>query len=321
MKLKELELINFIKKLVGGKSIGNDCGFLSFSSGKNLLFTCDSLVEEVHFKSGWFTPFNLGRKAALINLSDIAGMGGRPLACLVSLGLSKETSSSKFINPFYKGLLKEFKKYNVKVLGGNLTKSKNLFIDIFLLGEVNSKHMVLRSGAKPGNLLLTTGFLGEARLGLKMLKAGIKDKKGKILKKFFLPSSRIELGQALAEKNLATSMMDISDGLSGDLLKLCSASRVGAELYFNKLPVSLESKRAAKKLGVDVLTAALKGGEDYELLFTCKRKNLKKIKQVSKRLGIKTSVIGRIKPLGFGKMIRKDNKLKPLKSKSWDHFS
>ncbi len=316
----EADLIKHIIKKIGSSSVGDDAGFFKLSANKYLLLTCDSLVEDSHFKKDWFKPSDLGRKAALINLSDIAAMGGKPLAALVSLGLPKNLNAH-FIDSFYTGLLAEFKKYKVKVSGGNLAKSDHLFIDVFLMGEVKSERLVLRSGARPGDLLLTTGFLGEAGLGLKLLEKGGKDSPSVCLQKFFIPQPRMEMGKLLGKSKLATAMMDISDGLSGDLLKLCQASRVGVELELKKLPVSKAGEKAAKKLGVDVHQAAFTYGEDYELLFTCKKKNLDKVKQISQTTGIRTTVIGRIKPFSFGQRVKVADKLKPFKSQSWDHFA
>ena len=318
---KIISRVGLVDKLYGG--IGDDVAVLKYSSDKWLLLTCDCLVEDIHFKPDWFDFTLLGRKAANINLSDIAAVGGVPKYALVSLGLPRSLKKN-FIDDFYQGLTAEFSKVKVAIIGGNISSSAKIFLDIFLIGEIKPGLAVLRSKAKVGDFVLVTGSLGDAGLGLNIFKKGLgKDKRFKFLTKIFLsPRARLKEGQILARQRLASSMMDISDGLSGDTLKLCQASRVGVELWQDKLPISANLKTGRQLLNIDPFKIALQGGEDYELLFTCNQKNINKVKAIfQKEKCAKVSVIGHIKPLSFGKVVIDSRGRKSkLIDKSWDHF-
>ncbi|MFC1711133.1 thiamine-phosphate kinase [Patescibacteria group bacterium] len=306
------------KMLDGG--IGDDVAIVKHSANKWLLLTTDSLIEDSHFKKNWFKPFSLGKKAAAINLSDISSKGGTPKYALISLGLPFDLKTS-FVDKLYDGLISEFSKAKVQIVGGNITRSTKILIDIFLVGEIKPKMAVLRSTAKIGDLVLHTGFLGEARAGFKILEKGLQ-KESSLLERFLKPKPRLKEGQILAERKLVSSMMDISDGLWQDLGMLCQASSVGVELWQNKIFLSEKLKKAGKILNMDPLKLALQGGEDYELLFTCKKKNADKIKKMLKsKTNIKVSIIGKIKPLSYGrKIVNKDRKQSEIFIKGWDHF-
>lgn len=324
----EFSLIKNIFKTIGNhrdliRVIGDDAAVLKYSATKNLLLTCDCLIEDNHFKKTWLDPFLLGRKAALANFSDIAAMGGKPKYALISLGLPKNISS-KLVDQLYGGLKQEFKAAKTIISGGNIVRSTKIFIDVFLTGEIKAGLAIYRFGAKKGDWLAVTGSLGEAGAGLKILNKNYKTYKAyqkKLINRFWLPPNNLSIGQLLAKHKLATSMIDISDGLSGDLFKLGKASKVGLELWENKLPISNNLNKLALELKLNPYELALDSGEDYELLFTVSPENLSELKRQIKRSKIKVTIIGRIKPERFGiRIVRNCGEVEQLVDNSWDHL-
>lgn len=289
------------------KGIGDDAAVVKKDKNTYFLYTCDSLVSGVHFLEAYSSPYAIGRKATAVNLSDIAAMGGTPKYMLVSLFIQKGITQ-KFIDELYKGLNKECKKYDVDIIGGNISKSDQFIIDIFLVGEVNSKNLLLRSGAKAGDVILVTGTLGDSATGLNLLQNRENFSK-KFISRHLTPNARVKEGILLGESELVTSMIDVSDGLSSDIQHICDESKVGVKLFLEKLPVSN---------GVGKITA-LNGGEDYELCFTTSPKN---IPYLSKLFKTKITVIGEIISSKKGRWLidEKGNKRK-LITKGWDHFS
>lgn len=299
-KLTEFFLIHKIsrkfKKYRNGviKGIGDDAAVVKQSKNKYSLYTCDSLVSGVHFSKEYFSPYQIGSKAVVVNLSDIAAMGGKPKHMLVSLFLPKDTAG-KFIDELYKGLADECKKYNVDIIGGNISKSNQFIIDIFLIGEVIPKNLLLRSGAQVGDAVMVTGTLGDSAIS-----------------KHLTPIPRVREGMLLAKSGMVTSMIDISDGLSSDIQHICDESNSGVKLFLENLPVSN---------GVEKLTA-LNGGEDYELCFTTPLKNVLYLsKLLKKKTGTEITVVGEITTSKKGRwLIDKNEKKIKLIAKGWDHF-
>ncbi len=297
------------------KGIGDDCAVIKSNKDKYLLYTCDSLVSGIHFSEKYSTPYKIGRKAAAINISDIAAMGGKPKYFLVSLFLPKDTTE-KFIDELYQGLTEECNLYDIDIIGGNIAKSSQFIIDLFLIGEVSPQNLLLRSGAKVGDLVLVTGMLGDSATGLKLLQNSQlnipeRDKK-RLIFRHLTPTPRIKEGMIIAESKKATSMIDISDGLSSDLLHICEASQVGVKLFTDKIPVSDSVK----------IDFALNGGEDYELCFTMPAKYVSGFShKLEKETTTKVTVIGEIIPQIQGRwLIDSAFKKSLLKVKGWDHF-
>lgn len=273
------------------KGIGDDAAVVKKDKNTFSLYTCDSLVSGVHFSEKYFFPYQIGRKAVAVNLSDIAAMGGIPKHILVSLFIPKGTTE-KYIDELYKGLIDECKKFNVDIVGGNISKCNQFIIDIFLTGEVNSKNVLLRSGARIGDVVAVTGNLGDSAKSKYRL----------------MPIPRVMEGILLGKSRMVTSMIDLSDGLSSDIQHICDESKVGVEIFLEKLPVS----KGVKKI------TALNGGEDYELCFTTSSKN---VSHLSKLLKTKITVIGKITTLKKGRwLIDKYGKKTKLISKGWDHL-
>lgn len=296
------------------KGIGDDTAVVKVNKNKYFLYTCDSLVSGVHFSEKYFSPYQIGRKAATVNMSDIAAMGGVPKHLLVSLFLPEGTTE-KFIDELYKGLTDECRVYNVDIIGGNISKSKEFIIDIFLTGEVSSKNLLLRSGARVGDVVVVTGTLGDSATGLKLLqKPGgkISNYDTQFISKHLTSIPRAKEGMILSQSGMVTSMIDVSDGLSSDVGHICDESNVGVKLFLEKLPVSD---------GVEKITA-LNGGEDYELCFTASFKNVLHLSQLlKKKTGTKITVVGEIIDSKKGRwLLDKNGKKIKLVSKGWDHF-
>lgn len=298
--------------------IGDDCAVVPVSKTKSLLYTCDSLVENIHFKLKYTTPIQIGQKAINVNVSDIASMGAVPKYCLVSLFLPKKISSN-FVIKLYDGLQIAGHEFGVTIIGGNTSSSNKLAIDIFMIGEAKSNQLLTRNKAKPGDLICVTGTLGDSAAGLKLLNSkNVSFKRGRLAKLDFEylinrqlePTARLKESQQIIKTGGATSMVDLSDGLSTDINHICDLSRVGVEIYNDKLPFSTSLVNFCKQLKLDPIDFALNGGEDYELCFTVsknKAKNL--IKNVTKKTGTKISIIGKIT----------ESKIN-LKPQGWDHF-
>lgn len=282
------------------KAIGDDTSVTVQKGGNALLATTDVLIEDTHFKEEYTSPYLIGKKALAISLSDIAAMGGTPLFFLVSIALRPETQKN-FIDGIYKGLSDLSEKYGCLLAGGNTAKiNGKMFISTTVFGEMDERDVVYRSGAKAGDVIYVTGTLGDSALGLRILKnygkkAVLKGPFRNAVLRHLDPEPRLEAGQLLAERKIATSMMDISDGLALDLKRLCAESGVAAVIETEKLPLSEEIKEYGKLIRRhDVLDLALSGGEDYELLFTAPHGDKRKITSLSKKLELPMTAIGRI---------------------------
>lgn len=314
--------------------IGDDAAVLSLTPAKKLLTTTDMLIEGVHFDLSYTNFYSLGWKSAAVNLSDIAAMGGVPRFCLTALGIPSSISVEQ-INEFYKGFNALCRKHSVDLVGGDTCRSeKGLVVSVTALGEVEKKKMLTRAGARPGDLIFVTGALGDSAAGLEMLKAGYRGQGSgfskssksaipnpqsgitRLIKKHLQPDPRAEWGRKIALSGCATSMIDISDGLSSDLGHICEESGTGAEIFADQVPLSEDIRKAAGQLRTDTLRYALSGGEDYELLFTVPAAKLKKfraLKIVSTQIG--TMVAGH-------KMFLVDKGRRTiLKPEGFDHFA
>jgi len=324
-KIKQQSKRRSAATLIG---IGDDAAALSLSPSKKLLATTDMLLEGVHFDLSYTDFYSLGWKSAAVNLSDIAAMGGVPRFCLTALGIPS-TISVEQIKEFYKGFNTLCGKFNADLVGGDTCRSeKGLVVSVTALGEVEKKNMLTRAGARPGDLIFVTGTLGDSAAGLEMLKAGYmvqgpgsrgqgsKSEITRFIKKHLQPMPRVELGRKIALSGCATSMIDISDGLSSDLGHICEESRVGAEIGADQIPFSKDMHKTFGQSKTAFLQYALSGGEDYELLFTVAPSKLKKflsLKVVSTQMG--TIIAGNI-------MFLIDNgKRAVLKPKGFNHFA
>lgn len=309
--------------------IGDDCAVYSGLAGKYQLISTDALIENVHFKLSNTQPELLGRKALSVNISDIAAMGGTPHLALVTLGIPK-TLPVEFLDELYKGINEVCHEHKIEIAGGDTTASpRHLLINITIVGEVSKNQLATRSGARPGDKIFVTGNPGESALGLKLLKSPRRQWKGdkkfqkKMIQAHLDPVPRLTESRKLVNSKAGiTSMIDISDGLAQDLLHICKAGNVGAVLREEMLPISpeLESLTSLNKL--KTMEYILSGGEDYELLFTLKPEDVRKITSLFNDAKTPVTLIGEItdhpqKVVLLGN----DGKTKSLKKfLGFDHF-
>jgi thiamine-monophosphate kinase len=312
---RERDQIRHIRQLSGNpksgavvRGIGDDCAVLRLSSGFQLLVTTDLCLENVHFHRSWHPAVAVGHRCLARGLSDIAAMGGEPLACFLSLGLPKDLPQS-WADGFLRGLLSLAHRFKVQLAGGDISSAPQITADIVVAGQVPAGKAVLRSEASPGDRIYVTGSLGGSAATLKQLYAGKKIKPTKSNAHFY-PVPRIEVGTWLRKHQLATAMIDLSDGLSVDLAHICEESRVAAQISAGQIPVGK---------GADI-QLALHGGEDYELLFTAP----KKARVPSHIAGIKTTEVGEITnhsdystPI---QVLGDNGNVRPLAQRGWEHF-
>ncbi len=298
--------------------IGDDAAVLRPASDSEWAITTDAFLENVHFLRKIHEPFAVGYKALARATSDIAAMGARPRYFFLTLGLP-ESCTEKWFDGFSKGMARAAREFGLVLAGGDTTKYPEIIITLTVLGELKREIAILRSGARPGDLLCVSGRLGEAELGLRLIQQKAQNQKRwpKLVKKHFYPQPRLALGEWLASHQYASSMIDTSDGLSTDLNHICKSSGVGARVWAEKIPaVHVPPELSALKLSP--LSLALHGGEDYELLFTVPKKFSGRL---PRKLGqVPVTVIGEItreKKILLLRPMARPNLCKPL---GWDPF-
>ena len=304
------------------KGIGDDAAVIRpGKSDEHWLVTTDMLVEGVDFRQDWITPRQLGHKSVSANLSDIAAMGGRPRFYTVSLGIPPGVPR-RWISEFYRGLTGQGLRHGAILIGGDLSSVReSITVSITMLGESAGGRVLYRSGGNKGDVLYVTGTLGLSDTGLRLLRQGIKRSGNRLhrqaIRSHLQPEPRCEAGLWLAQSGLVRCMMDISDGLSTDLPRLCDASGTSAEVNASLLPVF----REAEMWGLDPVHSALHGGEDFELLFAVKEnrsalfekrypRRLPPVTRIGRMIGGK----GQIWVCGAGRRRHR------LKSLGYDHF-
>jgi len=309
----------------GAIGIGDDAALFRPSEGRELLVTCDVQVEGEHFDPTHFSPVEIGARAAAVAASDIAAMGGEPFLALVSLGLH-ETVEAAFVEEIIKALKGTLAPMGAWIAGGNLSRTPGpLFIDVTLIGSVTPGHAVPRDKARPGDLVMVTGRPGSSAAGLALLrqegKEGRRPWREVLIGRYKSPVPRIQEGRLLADEELVTSMIDLSDGLAGDLGHLCRSSGVGAEIDIETLLTGGEVEEAAQELGREAHEIILGPSDDYELLFTCQPTRRREVEALFGTPGRPLlSCIGRIlkdtiiKVCGLGKGCL-------TQFAGWDHFS
>jgi thiamine-monophosphate kinase len=291
--------------------IGDDASVLRIPRNHELLVTTDFSLEGVHFRRHWHPPESVGHRCLTRGLSDIAAMGGNPMAAFLSLALPAKLPQ-RWVDGFLRGLLKLAKRFNVQLAGGDTAESPNgVLADIVVVGSVPRGRAVLRSAARPGDRIYVTGQLGGSAATLALLRSGKRKLDPKSFRSHFFPAPRIEIGWNLREKRIATSMIDISDGLSTDLSHLCEESDCGAEIWEEAIPRA----RIGKAHEVD-LDFALHGGEDYELLFTAPRKT----RVPDTIAGIQITEIGQITRNRRIMLRRPSGATVKFEPRGWEHF-
>ena len=313
------------------KGVGDDAAVLDFGK-KKALVTTDILLEGIHFDLTYMPLKHLGYKAAMVNFSDIFAMNGTPTQILVTIGISKRFALEQ-VEELYAGIYMACEQYGVDVVGGDTTSSlTGLTLSITCLGEVESSKIVYRNGANVTDLICVTGDLGAAYMGLQLLEReklvfeGQKDPEfqpdfaGKeyILERQLKPEARKDIIDNLATaKILPTSMMDVSDGLSSELLHICTQSGVGCRIYEEKLPIDYVTATMCDEFNINLTTAALNGGEDYELLFTVPLALHDAIKELDN-----VHIIGHITDASEGSaLVTRDGQEFPIQAQGWTAFA
>ena len=313
--------------------MGDDAAVLAFESDKEILVTTDLLLEGIHFDVRYVPLKHLGYKAAIVNFSDIYAMMGQPRQITVSIGVSARFTV-EHLDAIYSGIKLACERYGVDLVGGDTSASvSGLVISITCIGEAPKGEAVLRSGAKPTDLICVSGDLGAAYMGLQLLErenriaaqAG-KDEKfqpdfaGKeyILERQLKPEARKDIVEELRNAGIKpTSMMDVSDGLSSELLHLSHNSKVGVRVYEDKIPIDYQTALMAEEFNMNLVTAALNGGEDYELLFTVPLTDHEKVEKLK---GV--TVIGYTTQPDLGAaLVTRDGAEIPLKAQGWNAFT
>lgn len=297
--------------------IGDDGAVLRPCPQKSWAISCDSSLEGIHFLSN-YPPQAIGYKSLVRATSDLAAMGAQPRYFLLALALPA-TNSGRWLSLFASGMARAAREFGMRLIGGDTSRSNRVAICLTVLGDVLPNRAISRSGAAPGDLVYVTGVLGAAQLGLEVMLRGRTRKPHlqKLTSAHLYPKIPIGLAQRLARQRIPSAMMDISDGLSTDLARLCAASRVGARIYADKLPiVILPAELRARQ--IDPLSLALNGGEDYGLLFTVSPGSARRLGRLAR--GQQITQVGEITGDTKLKLVRADGSQSILKSKGWQPF-
>lgn len=312
------------------KGVGDDAAVLERNDSQYTLVSTDLLVEGVHFNLMYMPFKHLGYKAVVVNLSDIVAMNGKPEQITVSIAVSNRFPVEA-LEELYEGIHMACVHYGVDLIGGDTTSSKSgLLISVTAIGVVDKTRVVYRSGAKPNDLIVVTGDLGAAYMGLQVLEREKEvfqanpniqpdlDGHDYIIERQLKPEARKDVIGFLEELDvLPTAMIDVSDGLASEVLHLCKASNTGAKVYNNKLPIDSSTSTSAIDFNLDPVTCVLNGGEDYELLFTVRQEDFEKIKG-----NPHMSIIGYMTTPEEGTYLVDSNEsLVPLRAQGWNHFS
>lgn len=336
-EIEELGEFGLIRHLTGSfkikndtsiKGIGDDAAVLSFGNKKTLVST-DLLLEGVHFDLAYTPLKHLGYKAVQVNLSDIYAMNGIASQVTISIGMSSRFSLEA-IEELYAGALLACEKYKIDLIGGDTSSStQGLIISVTSIGYADEKDICYRDGARDGDLICVSGDLGAAYIGLQLLEREKRiylenpaiqpDLEGKdyIVERQLKPEARKDIIELFKSINIKpTAMMDISDGLSSDILHICNQSKKGCSMYEEKIPIDPMTYDTAREFGIDPTVCALNGGEDYELLFTIAQSDFDKIKH-----NPDISIIGHITEESAGtKLISKSQIVHPIKAQGWNAF-
>ncbi len=302
--------------------IGDDAAVLKPPrEGKALIVTVDCQVEDIHFRRRYATPHDIGWKSLAINLSDVAAMGGLPRHAVVSLVLPPDLQTH-WLEELYRGITELAAAYGVTVVGGNLSGTTGpIMVDVTVLGEVEDHLLLRRGGAGEGDRLIATGTLGAAATALVMLERGLSPDREQLLNRHLRPRPRVHEGRLVAVSGLATAMIDLSDGLATDLLRLCDAGNLGVRIEGDAVPIDAATREAARVLTIDALEIAVAGGEDYEMLIAAPPARADSlVRRLREETGTAATVIGEFVDRSRGRVLVRDGQDTPLAPRGWDHF-
>ena len=323
----EREIIARIRQAAGSSGdllvgIGDDCAVYKTAPDRVSLVTTDTMVEGVHFDLSWHSPLELGRKAASVNISDIAAMGGLPRFALLSLALTP-ACDGQWLDAFMAGFLAVLAEHGVALIGGDTVQSGHeSVLSVTVLGEMAEAELLTRKGAKPGDVVLVSGFLGEAAAGLALCRLGLAHEPDwqTLIAAHLNPVPLVALGRVLAASGLVHAMQDLSDGLATDLAHICAESGVGAVVTAEKIPLSPVLRQAAKICGQSPLDWAISGGEDYQLLFTVGEQQVAALSSmVREQTGRELFAVGRIVE-GQGVFLEEAGQRREISYRGYEHF-
>ena len=298
--------------------IGDDAAVFRPRAGYETILTCDWFLERTHFLRNKHPADAVGWKCLARAVSDVAAMGGVPRCFLLSLALPA-AYTGVWLDQYLGGLGRAATRFGCVLAGGDTTQNENILINVTVVGEVRTGRAILRSGARPGDVLFVSGRLGEAELGLRLIRNSKHrpNSHDPVLKKHLYPEPRLALGRWLAEKRLPSAMMDLSDGLSTDLPRLCSLSGVGARIEAGKIPM-VSMPKSERSPDNDLLEMSFDGGDDYELLFSVPRRKWKHLPRSFH--GLPITAIGRITKERTLLLIYETGRVRPLRNRGWDPF-
>ena len=298
--------------------IGDDATILRPIAGSEMAISCDSCLEGVHFHPKLQPPESVGYKSLARATSDLAAMGAIPSHFLLTLALPPE-KTGKWLDRFAKGMAKAARRFRMILIGGDISSGASVLASVTVVGRLKSGKAVLRSGARPGDLIYVSGPLGRAQLGLEIVLRGLSGSASPrhLVQHHFYPEIQLELGIWLASHRVASAMMDLSDGLSMDLPRLCGASGVGARIFETKIP-KIVIPRPLHMHKLDPLGLALHGGEDYELLFAVPPGKVRHLGRAPGAASLK--MIGEITRTREIILVGSDGSAARLPSLGWDHF-
>ena len=333
MDLKQIGEFGFINKISRGcvirpdniiRSIGDDAAAFTVAPGQVSLVTTDLLIEQIHFIRKTITGFDLGHKSLAVNLSDIAAMGGVAREAFVSIGIPLKCPLN-YIEAVYDGLKHLAAKFDVNILGGDTTRSENdLIINVVVHGIVARDKLLRRDAARPGDIIFTTGYLGDSKAGLHLILNNLpvdSSEMQALYRAHVLPEPHLLEGHFLANQPGIRAAIDISDGLSSDLGHIAEQSAVGAKIFVSEIPVSDSLKKFCGALGFDPLEYALRGGEDYTLLCTAAPEKAEEIAQNFRNAFNRPLFsIGEATENNRLEIIYPDGTSKPISPRGWDHF-
>jgi thiamine-monophosphate kinase len=333
MELKEIGEFGFIRRVSRGclvrpegveRAIGDDAAAFVVPSDQLTLVTTDLLVERVHFLRDATTPFNLGHKAMAVNLSDIAAMGGIPREAFVSTAIPAGCAV-EFLDGLYDGLKSLAGRHGVNILGGDTTASiADLILNVTVVGHVQRDEVMYRSGARHGDVVCVTGMVGDSRAGLRIVLEGGQPSDAALRRLFdahILPRPHLEEGRFLASTRAATAALDVSDGLSSDLMHIVEESGVGIRVSADRIPISADLRDFCGRLGRDPIRFALSGGEDYVLAVTVRPDRIGEVAEnFAARFGRPLHRIGEVTDSGRLELVTPDGQVEIVRPTGWDHF-
>ena len=303
--------------------IGDDCAVYRLDGQRVSLVTTDAMVEGVHFDTSWHPPHLLGRKTASVNLSDIAAMGGQPRFALLTLAMPK-TTSAEWLDAFMDGFLEVLSEQGAVLIGGDTVSSEQeLVLSVTVMGEAKAARVLTRKGARPGDVVMVGGPLGESAAGLALCRLGYGQEAqwAPLVAAHLDPSPQVALGLMLADSGVVHAMMDLSDGLATDLAHICAESGVGAEVDGVAVPLSPLLRQAAEVCGGSALEWALSGGEDYQLLLTVAEQDVDLLRGLArKRAGQSLHSVGRIVRGAGVVLLARDGSRREISYRGYEHF-